>query len=51
MKCQHPACECTDATLDRNGRKFCSDRCAQDAESASAGRGCDCGHPDCEGVA
>jgi hypothetical protein len=49
MKCSHKGCHCGDATLERDGKNFCSERCA-DAELRKSSDGCACGHPDCVAV-
>jgi hypothetical protein len=55
MKCQHQGCQCTEAAVERNGRRYCSDHCAEQQarqrESEASGRGCECGHAECSGVA
>jgi hypothetical protein len=51
MKCQHSSCQCAEATVDRNGSKYCSEQCARDANAAGSGRGCACGHKGCSGAA
>lgn len=45
MNCQHPGCKCANATVDRGGKKYCSNACAD--KGAAAGGACDCGHPGC----
>ncbi|MFY9551263.1 MAG: metallothionein [Thermoanaerobaculia bacterium] len=50
MSCEHPGCHCTDATLEQDGKQFCSEHCAEAAQSKPRGTGCDCGHPDCAAV-
>ena len=43
--CRHGGgCSCAEAKIDRNGEKFCSEACANDAKSGSK---CSCGHPGC----
>jgi hypothetical protein len=49
MACQHEACQCADASVQREGRNYCSNHCAE-AESPHGGEaGCACGHDACEG--
>jgi hypothetical protein len=50
MNCEHTGCHCTDATVERDGKQFCSERCADAAQSKPRGAACDCGHPDCAAV-
>jgi len=49
MKCSHNGCHCNDATVEREGKTFCSERCA-DAELQGTPGDCHCGHPDCATV-
>jgi hypothetical protein len=57
MKCQHPGCQCADASIERNGRQYCSEECAEQHSggpgepTASSGRSCECGHAGCSGAA
>ena len=55
MKCQHPGCACSEASVERNGRQYCSEECAEQHSSgekpASSGRSCECDHAGCAGVA
>ena len=45
MNCQHPECDCVNASISRNGKQYCSEACAT---SASAGEpSCGCDHPGC----
>ena len=53
MNCAHEGCHCTDATTERDGKNYCSERCADASLQGSAagkGKGCPCGHPDCAAV-
>ena len=50
MSCSHSGCHCNDATLERDGKVFCSERCADAARRPAAPPGCPCGHPDCAAV-
>jgi hypothetical protein len=45
MKCAHQGCDC-EGTLDRGGKKYCSDACAS---AGSTTAGCGCGHAGCKG--
>jgi len=51
MTCAHPGCKCQEGTVQRTGKRFCSEACANAAStgSRSAGNkgGCGCGHPGC----
>jgi hypothetical protein len=48
MKCEHAGCRCGEAALERGGKRYCSDHCAQERTDGTAGRkGCGCGHPGC----
>ncbi len=49
MKCSHNGCHCNDATVERDGKKFCSERCAE-LERQHKPVSCSCGHPDCAAV-
>jgi hypothetical protein len=46
MNCDHPGCGCSGATLERDGRHYCSESCARQATEGGSGA-CDCGHADC----
>ncbi|PYQ39822.1 MAG: metallothionein [Acidobacteria bacterium] len=51
MSCAHPGCKCPEGTVQRSGKSFCSEHCA-DASTAggrtpSSKGGCGCGHPAC----
>jgi hypothetical protein len=51
MNCAHNGCHCNDATVERDGKNYCSERCADAALQGSASaKGCPCGHPDCAAV-
>ena len=52
MNCDHKGCHCSDATLEREGKKFCSENCAdaRNESASSASSACRCGHPDCAAV-
>jgi hypothetical protein len=54
MHCTHGGCHCNDATVERDGKNYCSERCADAAlggsSSPSAARTCPCGHPDCAAI-
>ncbi len=49
MNCSHTGCHCSDANVERDGKRFCSERCA-DAERQKKAGSCACGHPDCAAV-
>ncbi len=47
MVCGHPACRCaSDAGLERNGRHYCSEYCAEQ-EGDNPLAPCPCGHLGC----
>ena len=51
MNCSHNGCHCNDATFERDGKNYCSERCADAArQGSSSAQGCPCGHPDCAAV-
>jgi hypothetical protein len=49
MHCEHAGCHCSEATVELEGKKYCSEKCAESGnESASRSSAkCSCGHPDC----
>lgn len=48
MHCEHPGCHCSEANVEREGKKYCSEKCAESRnESSSSSSRCGCGHPDC----
>ena len=52
MDCDRENCLCTsEVGSERNGRTYCSDHCAERAETAKAEAGCHCGHAGCASVA
>jgi hypothetical protein len=46
MKCSHPSCNCQDAPIDRNGRRYCSEACSATTDTAGA-MTCTCAHAGC----
>jgi hypothetical protein len=50
MSCQHPGCRCQEVPVERNGRKFCSEACADLETTGSQSPQCTCGHVDCAAV-
>jgi hypothetical protein len=46
MSCDHPGCKCSAKEIEREGRRYCSEECAAQAEDAEPGD-CQCGHSDC----
>ena len=50
MKCSHQGCHCNDAVLERDGKTFCSERCADAELQGIKDGGCTCGHADCAAV-
>jgi hypothetical protein len=49
MTCQHDGCRCQEVHVEREGRRFCSETCAEKESSGEHGN-CSCGHPDCAAV-
>jgi len=47
MTCEHRGRNCEGATVEREGKKFCSPACAEMQTSGRHGASCPCGHPDC----
>ena len=45
-RCAHQLCQCTDASYEAGGRKFCSDLCADVVDHAE-NQACPCGHAAC----
>ena len=51
MNCAHNGCRCNDATIARDGKNYCSERCADATlQGPASAKGCLCGHPDCAAV-
>jgi hypothetical protein len=50
MSCQHPACSCSEATIERDGRRYCSEHCAKQGADPGSTGGCSCGHSGCNGA-
>lgn len=50
MGCEHDGCHCTEATVELEGKKFCSERCGEATTEAESKAGCPCGHPDCAAI-
>jgi len=50
MNCSHADCRCDDATVERDGRVYCSEYCADETLASGPRRGCRCGHPDCAAI-
>jgi hypothetical protein len=51
MNCAHNGCRCNDATIERDGKNYCSERCADATlQGPASAKGCLCGHPDCAAV-
>jgi hypothetical protein len=49
MNCDHGPCTCSDASINQNGKHYCSTQCAQSAEAGSPANTCSCAHDDCQG--
>jgi hypothetical protein len=47
MYCEHPGCHCRTQSIVREGRRYCSEECADMGESAGR-MPCNCGHPGCK---
>jgi hypothetical protein len=45
--CEHSGCHCQQVLIERNGKKFCSETCAQVQTTGKHGGHCPCGHPSC----
>ncbi len=45
--CAHPPCACTGGTYERNGKRYCSVACANQADDAREAAPCPCGHAPC----
>ena len=45
--CAHPGCHCPAGSVERNGKRYCSEHCAQSPGPKGATDGCGCGHPSC----
>lgn len=50
MGCQHKGCHCPEASVELEGMKFCSEKCAEAHNESASGPRCACGHPDCAAV-
>jgi hypothetical protein len=50
MSCSHSGCRCDDAPIEREGKNYCSERCAEVAIGSESPGICPCGHPDCAAV-
>ncbi|HYX19851.1 MAG TPA: metallothionein [Thermoanaerobaculia bacterium] len=53
MRCSHSGCHCNDANVERDGRNYCSERCAEaerQGRQGQEGGACPCGHADCAAV-
>jgi hypothetical protein len=48
MQCQHRGCNCPETTVEKAGKKFCSDDCAERETTGRHASHCDCGHPSCD---
>ncbi len=47
MACEHKVCRCQEAVVERSGKKFCSERCAEMESGREKTARCSCGHPAC----
>ncbi|MGE5275832.1 MAG: hypothetical protein ACM3SU_02450 [Acidobacteriota bacterium] len=50
MSCQHRGCRCQETNVEREGRKFCSETCAEMETTGAHREHCTCGHLDCAAV-
>ncbi len=48
MNCQHHGCPCQNASIERDGKKFCSEKCAEMETTGRHASHCACGHPSCK---
>jgi len=46
--CEHKGCRCRETGVERGGRKFCSETCADVQTSGRHGQHCPCGHSACK---
>jgi hypothetical protein len=51
MKCQHIGCTCEDTPVEKNGRQYCSDHCADADSGGHHAPGCGCRHTGCKQLA
>jgi len=47
MKCHHAPCRCPETTVERDGKKYCSDACAAQDAAGKREEHCVCGHAAC----
>lgn len=47
MHCEHAGCHCSEATVELEGKKFCSEKCAESRNESVSPARCGCDHPDC----
>jgi hypothetical protein len=45
--CEHQGCHCREAGVERAGKKFCSETCADAQLTGRHSEHCPCGHPNC----
>ena len=50
MHCEHKGCHCAEATVELEGKKFCSEKCAESGKESATSPKCGCGHPDCAAI-
>ena len=50
MNCQHRGCNCLETSVERGGKSFCSERCAEIETTGRHEARCPCGHPGCGAV-
>ncbi|HEY6147374.1 MAG TPA: metallothionein [Thermoanaerobaculia bacterium] len=47
MACEHRGCHCQEEGVNRQGKHFCSEACADAQLNNRHEANCRCGHPDC----
>ncbi len=50
MSCSHTNCRCDDATLERQGKIYCSEQCAAAEVGTDSREACRCAHPGCTAI-
>jgi hypothetical protein len=49
MSCAHQSCSCSNASVNQDGKSYCSEACANDDRMNA--QTCHCPHGDCQGHA
>jgi hypothetical protein len=47
MGCEHRGCECEETSVERGGKRFCGETCAEMETTGRHLANCPCGHPPC----